>query len=101
MTPTPGLVLFNINPNKNKRLHMSLFPDEDVLTKEIQSWEGFAEQLSVEDRQIFMKTLNDCYQYSTAIKAKGQPFPSEPLIMALLFLQHKLIEWLENQWKKV
>jgi hypothetical protein len=80
---------------------MSLFPDEDVLTKEIQSWRAFADQLPVKDRQIFMKILNDCYKYSTAINAKGQPFPSEPVIMALLLSQHKLIEWLENQWKKV
>ncbi|MGA9153999.1 MAG: hypothetical protein WBZ36_25750 [Candidatus Nitrosopolaris sp.] len=79
---------------------MSLFPDEDVLTQEIQSWRGFADQLPVKDRQIFMKMLNDCYKYSTAINAKGQPFPSEPVIMALLLSQHKLIEWLENQWKK-
>jgi hypothetical protein len=28
---------------------------------------------------------------------KGRPFPSEPVIMALLFSQHKLIEWLETQ----
>lgn len=79
---------------------MSLFPDEDVLT-EIQSWRAFADQLPVKDRQIFMKILNDCYKYSTAINAKAQPFPSEPVIMALLLSQHKLIEWLENQWKKV
>jgi hypothetical protein len=80
---------------------MSLFPDEDVLTKEIQSWRGFADQLPVKDRQIFMKMLNDCYKYSTAINAKGQPLQSEPVIMVLLLSQHKLIEWLENQWKKV
>jgi len=77
---------------------MSLFPDEDVLTKEIQSWRGFADQLPVKDRQIFMKMLNDCYKYSTAINAKGN---TESVIMALLLSQHKLIEWLENQWKKV
>ena len=44
--------------------------------------------------------LNDCYKYSTAINAKGVPFPTEPLIMALLFTQHKLIEWLEMQVSK-
>lgn len=64
-------------------------------------FQAFADQLPVKDRQIFMKMLNDCYKYSTAINAKGQPFPSEPVIMALLLSQHKLIEWLENQWKKV
>jgi hypothetical protein len=43
--------------------------------------------------------LNDCYKYSTAINTKIQPFPSEPLIMALLFSQHKMIGWLTDQIK--
>ena len=65
---------------------MSLFPDEDVLTKEIESWIGFVDSLPVEeDRTDFVRMLNDCYKYSKAINAKGRPFPTEPLIMALLF----------------
>jgi hypothetical protein len=28
--------------------------------------------------------LNECYKYSVAINAKGEAFPAEPLIMALL-----------------
>jgi hypothetical protein len=79
---------------------MSLFPNEDILTKEIQSWKGFADSLPVEDRETFMKMLNDCYKFAKAINAKAQPFPSEPLIMALLFSQHKMIEWLEQQISK-
>ena len=76
---------------------MSLFPEEDILTKEIESWKGFADRLPEEDREVFLKMLNDCYKYSSAINAKGEPFPTEPVIMALLFSQHKLIEWLERQ----
>ena len=49
---------------------------------------------SKEDRELFTSMLNDCYIYAAAINAKGQPFPSEPLIMALLLLQHKMIDWL-------
>jgi hypothetical protein len=75
---------------------MSLFPNEDILTKEIESWKGFADSLPAEDR----KTFNDCYKYSKAINVKGEPFPTESLIMALLFSQHKLIEWLEGQISK-
>ena len=42
--------------------------------------------------------LNDCYNYdAAAINAKGEPFPTGPLIMALLFSQHKMIEWLIKQ----
>ena len=41
--------------------------------------------------------LNDCYKYAAAINAKGEPFPAEPLLMALLLLQHKMIHWLTKQ----
>jgi hypothetical protein len=56
---------------------------------------------SKEDRVLFMSILNDCYKYVVAINAKGQPFPSELLIMALLLLpQHKMIYWLTKQFSK-
>jgi hypothetical protein len=39
---------------------MSPFPNEGILTKEIQLWKGFANSLkSEEDRKLFLKTLND------------------------------------------
>ena len=80
---------------------MSLFPNEDILSNEIESWKGFADSLPAEeDRKTFMKMLNDCYKYAKAINTKAQPFPSEPVIMALLFSQHKMIEWLQGQVSK-
>jgi hypothetical protein len=81
---------------------MSLFPNEDILTKEIESWKCFANSFSSkEDRKLFTSMLNDCYKYATAINAKGQPFPIEPLIMVLLLLpQHKMIYWLTKQFSK-
>ena len=79
---------------------MSLFPNDDILTKEIESWNGFADTLPAEDRKTFTKMLSDCYKYAKAINAKGQPFPAEPVIMALLFSQHKMIEWLQGQISK-
>jgi hypothetical protein len=69
--------------------YMSLFPKEDILTKEIESWKCFVSGLSSkENRESFNNMLNDCYKYAAAINAKGQPFPAEPLIMALLLSQH-------------
>ena len=63
-----------------------------------ESWKGFADSLrSEKDRQLFNKMLNDCYKYATAINAKGEPFPTEPLIMSLLLSQHKMIEWLSKR----
>jgi len=80
---------------------MSLFPNEDILAKEIESWKGFVDRLPTEeDRKTFTKMLNDCYKYAKAINANAQPFPSEAVIMALLFSQHKLIEWLQGQISK-
>lgn len=76
---------------------MSLFPNEDTLTKEIESWKGFADSLqSQEYKELFNKMLNDCYKYAIAINAKGEPFPAEPLLMSLLLSQHKMIEWLTD-----
>jgi hypothetical protein len=77
---------------------MSLFPDEDVLTKEIESWKGFAESLkSEEDKNLFLTMLNDCQKCALAINAKETPFPTEPLIMALLLSQHKMISGYQNE----
>jgi hypothetical protein len=62
---------------------------------------GSADTLPAEeDKKTLMKMLNGCYKYAKAINAKAQPFPSEPVIMALLFSQHKMIEWLEGQISK-
>ena len=56
--------------------YMSLFPNEDILTKEIESWKSFGDSLSSkEDRELFEKMQYDCYKYAAAINAKGQPFP--------------------------
>jgi hypothetical protein len=76
---------------------MTLFPEEDVLTREIESWRGFAESLRAEDRELFKKMLNDCYRYSKAINAKGEPFTTESLLMAVIFSQHKMIGWLVSR----
>jgi hypothetical protein len=77
---------------------MSLFPEENILTKETESWRGFADSLmSEEDRKLFLKMLNDCQKYALAINTKETPFPTESLIMALLLTQHKMINWLSKQ----
>jgi hypothetical protein len=71
---------------------MNLFPNEDILTKEIESWKGFIDSLRAEDRLIFNEMLNDCYKYALPINTKGGPFPTESLFMALLLEQQKIIE---------
>jgi hypothetical protein len=75
---------------------MSLFPEENIVTKEIESWKAFADSLkSEEEKRMFLEMLEKCQKYALAINAKGKPFPTEPLIMALLLEQHKMINWLQ------
>jgi hypothetical protein len=78
---------------------MSLFPNEDVLTKEIESWRSFTASLNSEEyREIFNKMLSDCYTYANAVNAnKGEPFPCDSLLMSFLLSQQKMIDWLPAQ----
>jgi hypothetical protein len=55
---------------------------------------------SKDDRELFKTILNEYYIYATGVNAKGEPFPSEPLIMALLLSQLKLFDWLTKQISK-
>jgi hypothetical protein len=54
-------------------MSMSLFPYEDVLTKEIESWKGFIDKFpSDEDKAVFTKLLNDFYKYPVAMNNHAQ-----------------------------
>jgi hypothetical protein len=78
---------------------MSLFPDEDILTKEIEAWRGFIDKLPTdEDKVVLSELLESCYKYSIAMNEHVQlhPFPSEALIMGLLLTQRKLINQLKS-----
>jgi hypothetical protein len=76
---------------------MSLFPEENISTREIESWKTFADSLKPEDdKKLFLRMLEKCHKYAIAINAKGKPFPTEPLIMALLLEQNKMINWLQE-----
>lgn len=58
-----------------------------VLTKEIETWRGFIDNLpSDEDKVEFTKLLDGYYKYSVALnnQAQDHPFPAESLILALL-----------------
>jgi hypothetical protein len=78
---------------------MSLFPTEDILTKEIESWRSFAASMNSEEyREIFNKmqlTLN--YKYVNAINTKGEPFPTDSLLMSLLLSQQKMIDCFKHK----
>ena len=53
---------------------MSLFSNENnLLTKEIESWKGFEYALREENRSLFNKMIEECKreEYANAVNAKG------------------------------
>jgi hypothetical protein len=77
-------------------IELTLFPNEDILTREIQAWSGFADALREEDRVLFLRMLKQCYQYIDSINSKGEYYSTESLLISLIFVQHKIIDWLIN-----
>lgn len=80
----------------NSVTELTLFPNEDILTREIQAWSGFAEALREEDRVLFLRMLKQCYKYVDSINSKGEYYSTESLLISLIFVQHKIINWLIN-----
>lgn len=77
-------------------IELTFFPNEDILTREIQAWSGFADALREEDRVLFLRMLKQCYQYIDSINSKGEYYSTESLLISLIFVQHKIINWLIN-----
>lgn len=78
---------------------MSLFPKDDLLAKEIESWKSFAESLRTEDREMFNKMIRQCYKHIKSINLKGEPYTTEALLMSLILTQHKMIDFLLSSRK--
>ena len=73
----------------NESVPIILFPDEDVLTREIETWWGFVDKLPTDDEVVLIKLFDSYYKNSVAINSQPQthPYPSESLIMTLLLTQ--------------
>lgn len=69
----------------------SLFPYQDILIKEIETWKSYANCLIKKDRELFEQMLTSCYKYSSSINAKGEDYSTESLLMSILFEQYKKI----------
>ena len=54
--------------------------------------DNFSSVLRKQNRELFNEMLQSSYKYSSAIKAKGENFVTESLIMSLLLeQQYKII----------
>lgn len=73
---------------------MSIFPKDDLLAKEIESWQSFANSLRIEDRNVFNKMIQQCYRHIKSINLKGEAYTTESLLMSLILTQHQMIDFL-------
>ena len=78
-------------------IKLSLFPDDDLLSKEIESWKAFGDSLRSEDRKLFNKMIRQCYRYIKAINSKGEPYTTSSVMMSLILIQHQMIQFLLNK----
>ena len=67
--------------------------DKDILTKEIESWAGFAYALRKENRTLFEEMSDRCKktEYVDCAAVKGESFSTEALVLVLSFEQQKMI----------
>jgi hypothetical protein len=68
--------------------------DENILTKELESWKGFEYALRQPNATLFNKMLTQCLEneeYAAAFKTTGPQNSVESFFMALIFQQQKMI----------
>jgi len=79
--------------------------ENNVLAKEIESWNSFEYSLREEDSILFNKMLNECQkeeEYSKSSDAKGKyNSTTESLFMALIFQQQKMISKLIDKLSNI
>jgi hypothetical protein len=69
-------------------------PEDNILTKKIDSWKGFEYALRQPNATLFNKMLTECLEneeYAAAFKTKGPQDSAESLLIALIFQQQKMI----------
>ena len=76
--------------NKEKSSY-NLFPYDDILTKEIESWKSYVDCLRKQDKELFYEMLTRCYKYSSAITAKGTKYSITSILMSILLEHNKYL----------
>jgi hypothetical protein len=77
--------------------------DENLVTKEVESWKGFEFALRKPNSSLFKQMLNECLEseeYAEAFETKGSQFSAESLFMAPIFQEQKTISRLIESLKK-
>lgn len=76
---------------------MSLFPNDDLIAKEIESWRSFSDSLRAKDKKLFNEMIRQCYRHIKAINSNGEQRTTTSVMMSLILIQHQLIQFLLNK----
>lgn len=74
---------------------------ETVLEKELKTWKGFEEALRSDDRNAYAEMMAHAKQYAEAVERSGKNVTVEPLFMAILLAQHRMIVFLHGEVQKM
>jgi hypothetical protein len=72
-----------------------------VVEAELEKYRKFRDSLPLDDQAIFEDLLNQCKLYASAASALASPVKEVPLIISMLFAQHRKIMELEERLKTV
>ncbi len=72
-----------------------------VVEAELTKLKKFQDSLRTEDKAIFEDMLNQCRLYASAAGSMASPVKEIPLVMSILFAQHKRLAELEQQLKAI
>ena len=68
-----------------------------ALDTEIQSWNGFAKALRIDDREAFEQMTDACRNHASAGSNATRPEMFEPMIMSILLEQQKRLNRMEKE----
>ncbi len=74
--------------------------DVQFFENEKRAWDSFQDSLRAEDKELFRDMLNLCSRYATAIRVSSKT-SSEALFMTILFLQDRILKWIEGEINRI
>ena len=80
------------NTKMKEKSSSNIFPYEDILTKEMESWKSYSDCLRKQDRELFYEMLNSCYKYSSAITTKGKELSTTSVCLFCLSILSYLLK---------
>lgn len=70
--------------------------EKKLLQFEIESWRPFAKALRLEDRQLLNRMMEKIWPLESAVESAKEGYETEAFLLALLILQQKTIDRLEE-----